>query len=401
MSKESRDHRLGPIHRCCFRAPTVSYRPDLGSCTPRPIGCISSVLSPTMRVSVFVRGESLTFRTNQTLVFERQSILVFYSLFPFAAGLLLLYFGAGWLVRGASGLARTMGLTPMVIGLTVVAFGTSAPEFVVSLVSALKGKSMIALGNVVGSNICNIALVLGLTVLFQPVTTNRSVITRDIPVMLAISAFLLLLSCNSFIGRTEGMVLFGGILAYTWFNYRMARKEHRNGLKAEKPAHDDSHPKEILIKKTWIQVASVVCGIAGVVIGADLLVDAAVSIMATLGVDEKFVGLTVVAFGTSVPELATSVVAAMKKEMDISLGNLVGSNVFNLLSVIGATAMIKPITITGGLLESGLVLDYLVMMGISAMPWVLMRKDLTLSRKDGLVLLACYGAYVTFLVTKL
>lgn len=136
------------------------------------------------------------------------------------------------------------------------------------------------------------------------------------------------------------------------------------------------------------------------VVGADLLVDAAVSMMTALGVDEKFVGLTVVAFGTSVPELATSVVAAMKKEMDISLGNLVGSNVFNILSVIGATAMVRPIVIPGGFVGSGLVVDYLVMMAISALPVVLMKQDLTISRRKGLILLGCYAAYVCFLIIK-
>jgi cation:H+ antiporter len=141
-------------------------------------------------------------------------------------------------------------------------------------------------------------------------------------------------------------------------------------------------------------------GTGAVVLGADLLVDAAVSIMTALGVDEKFVGLTVVAFGTSVPELATSVVAAMKKEMDISLGNLVGSNVFNLLSVVGATAMVRPIAIAGGFFGSGLVVDYLVMMAVSALPLVLMKQDLTITRGKGLILLSCYVAYVLFLIVK-
>lgn len=318
----------------------------------------------------------------------------------FTAGLLLLYYGAGWLVRGASTLARSLGLTPMVIGLTVVAFGTSAPELVVSLVSAVKGKSMIALGNVVGSNICNIALVLGLTAVFQPVTTHRIVITRDIPLMLAISAFLLLLSLNSVVGRIDGAVLFSGIIAYTWFNYKVAVRVDRT---LPEDAGGDVHPPPPatgLMDKRWGQCLMIAGGTAAVVIGADLLVDAAVSIMSALGVNEKFVGLTVVAFGTSVPELATSVVAAMKKEMDISLGNLVGSNVFNLLSVVGATALARPIIIRGGFIGSGLAVDYLVMMAISALPWVMMRRDLTISRRKGLILLGCYVAYVAFLILK-
>jgi cation:H+ antiporter len=317
----------------------------------------------------------------------------------FAAGLLLLYYGAGWLVKGSSTLARDLGLTPMVIGLTVVAFGTSAPELVVSLVSAAKGKSMIALGNVVGSNICNIALVLGLTAVFNPVTTNRVVITRDIPLMLAISGFLLLLSFNSVIGRIEGVLLFSGIVAYTWFNYKVALRIDRT-MPQQAATQAKLPPASGLLASRWGQLGMIIAGIGAVVYGADLLVDAAVSIMTALGVNEKFVGLTVVAFGTSVPELATSVVAAMKKEMDISLGNLVGSNVFNILSVIGATAMVRPIVVPGGFIGSGLVVDYLVMMAISALPLVLMKQDLTITRRKGLILLGCYVTYVCFLIIK-
>ena len=331
---------------------------------------------------------------------RRRIELILTHLISFTAGLLLLYYGAGWLVRGASTLARSLGLTPMVIGLTVVAFGTSTPELVVSLVSAVKGKSMIALGNVVGSNICNIALVLGLTAVFQQVRTSRVVINRDIPLMLAISTYLLLLSFNSLIGRIEGVTLFGGIIAYTWFNYMVAVRVNRTMPVTVNENTIVPPPDAGLMQKGWMQCLMIAGGTAGVVIGADLLVDAAVSVMSTLGVNEKFVGLTVVAFGTSVPELATSVVAAMKKEMDISLGNLVGSNVFNILSVVGATAMVRPIAIDGGFIGSGLVVDYLVMISISAMPWVMMRRDLTLSRRDGLVLLGCYVAYVIFLILK-
>ena len=317
----------------------------------------------------------------------------------FLAGLFLLYYGADWLVRGSSALARSLGLTPMVIGLTVVAFGTSAPELVVSLVSAIKGKSMIAVGNVVGSNICNIAMVLGLTAVFQPVTTSRIVITRDIPIMLAISLFLLLLSFNSVIGRIEGTILILGIIAYTGFNYAVAVRGTPNDRDENGPAASPP-PTSGVMRQRWAQCLFVGLGIAAVVIGADLLVDAAVSMMTALGVNEKFVGLTVVAFGTSVPELATSVVAALKKEMDISLGNLVGSNVFNLLSVIGASAMVRPITIPGGFVASGLIVDYLVMMVISALPLVMMRRDLTISRRKGLILVGCYVLYVVFLILK-
>jgi cation:H+ antiporter len=218
--------------------------------------------------------------------------------------------------------------------------------------------------------------------------------------MLAISTFLLLLSFNSVIGRVEGVALFCGIVAYTWFNYKVAVRVDRT-LPVPAGADTDLPPLIAgLIEKRWGQCLMIAGGTAAVVVGADLLVDAAVSIMSALGVNEKFVGLTVVAFGTSVPELATSVVAAMKKEMDISLGNLVGSNVFNILSVVGATAMVKPIVISGGFIGSGLVVDYLVMMVISALPWMLMKRDLTITRRKGLILLGCYVAYVSFLILK-
>ena len=322
------------------------------------------------------------------------------NLVAFSAGLLLLYYGAGWLVQGASVLARSLGFTPMVIGLTVVAFGTSAPELVVSLVSALKGKSMIALGNVVGSNICNITLVLGTTAVLHSVTTRRVVITRDIPLMLIVSLGLLLLSVNSVISRIEGIALIGSVVAYTWFNYKVAVQVRRTLPGQSDGSVTLSVPPSGLIDRRWFQLLLVAGGIAAVVLGADLLVDAAVRIMSVLGVSDRVVGLTVVAFGTSVPELATSVVAAMKREMEISLGNLVGSNVFNLLCVVGATAAVKPITISGGFFGSGLALDYLVMMVFSTMPWLLMRQDLILSRSNGFLLLGCYVVYVTSLILK-
>jgi len=325
-------------------------------------------------------------------------------------GFLLLYYGAEWLVKGSSSLARRLGITPIVIGLTVVAFGTSAPELVVSLVSAIKGKSMIAVGNVIGSNICNIALVLGMAAVFQPITSHRCVLTRDIPIMLGISLYLLLISWNSVIGRLEGATLFGGIILYTLINYFLAVKETRqiadivgegnedkgacilSELEAESVDYVESMGRQILM---------IVVGIAGVVGGAQIVVESAVKIMEILGVSEKFIGLTIVAFGTSLPELATSVVAAMRKEMDISIGNLVGSNVFNILSVLGAASLVRPIPIPGGFVESGLMIDYLVMMATSFLPWLMLRGTLTIRRRDGILLLLCYGSYLAYLIYKI
>jgi cation:H+ antiporter len=315
-------------------------------------------------------------------------------------GFLLLYYGAEWLVKGSSSLARNLGVTPVVIGLTVVAFGTSAPELVVSLVSSVQGKSMIAVGNVIGSNICNIALVLGLSAMFQPITSHPSVVQRDIPLMLGISIYLLLLSFNSMIGRLEGVTLFTGVIAYTLFNYYVAMK--KTNPDASSLTNELVHELEEIgyITARSKQIIFILIGIAGVVCGAQMVVDAAVKIMTVLGVSEKFIGLTIVAFGTSLPELATSVVAAMRKEMDISIGNLVGSNVFNMLSVIGVAAMVRPIPIPGGFFESGLIIDYLVMMFTSFLPWFLMRKTYTVTRTGGGVLLSCYVLYLVFLIWK-
>ena len=253
-------------------------------------------------------------------------------------GFVMLYYGAEWLVKGSANLARSLGVSPIVIGLTVVAFGTSAPELVVSVISSIANKSMIAVGNVVGSNICNIALVLGLSAFLMPLTADRSVIRRDIPLMLVISIYLLLLSMNSTISRIEGASLFAGVIAYTIFNYYISKKETRlaaqntplNAAGADVSeiafaqhvvSESEEEMEDIgIIESRPKQIALIIVGIACVVIGAQILIDAAVIIMKSFGVSEKFIGLTIVALGTSLPELATSVVAAMRKEMDISIG---------------------------------------------------------------------------------
>jgi cation:H+ antiporter len=335
-------------------------------------------------------------------------------------GFALLYYGAEWLVKGSANLARSLGITPVVIGLTVVAFGTSAPELVVSVISSLGEKSMIAVGNVVGSNICNIALVLGAAAFLMPITADRSVIRRDIPLMLAISVYLLIISANSHISRLEGATLVVGIILYTVFNYRISARDSRRAAAGsggnpgpvgwECASSEAVHARELLpeavtemeeigiVDSRVKQIALIVVGIAGVVTGAQVLIDAAVIIMKAFGVGEKFIGLTIVAVGTSLPELATSIVAALRKEMDISIGNLVGSNVFNILCVIGAAGLVRPIDIPGGLFESGLVVDYLVMMATSSLPLVFMLRDCTIRRSGGFLLLCCYVGYIGYLI---
>jgi cation:H+ antiporter len=284
----------------------------------------------------------------------------------------------------------------------VVAFGTSAPELVVSVTTAFKGESMIAVGNVVGSNICNIALVLGLSAVFQPIVSHPAVRNRDIPIMLAVSLLVLVFSLNSELSRLEGGILFTGIIGYTLLNYSFARRHKNSATAVEEEVEDISY-----VEKRWLQVVLILVGITGVVVGAQLVVDAAVEIMDALGVDRKFIGLTLVAFGTSLPELATSVVAAIRKEMDISIGNLVGSNVFNLMSVLGASALVRPIPIQverggeviPGFFESGMVWDYAVMFVISALPLFLLGRNHTVSRWGGALLLLCYVSYFAYLIS--
>jgi len=265
----------------------------------------------------------------------------------------------------------------------------------------------------VGSNICNIALVLGLTSVFRPLTCHRSVINRDIPIMLGISLYLLLISFDSKLGRFDGTTLFCGIIIYSFFNYYTATKESKNisGLTSvtskldQFPTRPISNSTKLAADKTdYIsrsgQIVRIVAGIASVVAGAEIVVNSAISIMHTFGISEKFIGLTVIAFGTSLPELATSVVAAIKKEMDISIGNLVGSNVFNILGVLGAASLIRPIQISGGFVESGLLIDYFAMILISFLPWLFMKKTFSTTRKNGVVLLFCYVGYIAYLTVK-
>ncbi len=326
---------------------------------------------------------------------------MYLTLFICITGFILLWYGADVLVKGSSSLASGLGVTPIVIGLTVVAFGTSAPEFVVSLDSAITGKGMIAVGNVIGSNICNIALVLGLSAVLRPIASSLSVINREIPIMLGISLYLFFISIDSTIGRVEGITLFSGIIAYTVFNYWISGKEKAKDI-SEKGIDYEAELKEIgYVPSRRAQIIFIFAGIAGIIAGARMVVYSAVEIMTVLGASEKFIGLTIVAFGTSLPELATSVVAAFRKEMDISMGNLLGSNVFNILSVLGAASIIRPITIAGGFMQSGLFTDYTVMMITGLLPWFMMRKTLTVSRLQGGILLLCYSGYIIYLFIRM
>lgn len=305
----------------------------------------------------------------------------------FFAGLAGLYFGAGWLVKGASGFASACNIKPVVIGLTIVAFGTSVPELVTSVIAGIRHASDIAMGNVIGSNIANIGLILGLSSIVQPLKIDMKLIYREMPIMVGISGLLYFMGWDGVISRIEGVVLFAGILAYTCYVYRIALKE---------PASIAQEYEEFIVEKDNNIVADVfwiVVGLGVLVGGAYLLVHSAVYIAKVIGISELVIGLTVIAVGTSLPELATSMVAAIRKESDISVGNVLGSNIFNILAVLGVAAIIQPLRVN----NASLRVDMPVMLFFSVFLIPIITWKFVLTRGQGVLLLLWYGAYVWWL----
>lgn len=298
-------------------------------------------------------------------------------------GFVLLYFGGDWLVNGGVSLARRFRISPLVIGLTIVAFGTSAPELLVSMTSAIKGSAGIAMGNVLGSNVANIGLILGLTAMLCPIITRNSRIIANGLVMIAASVLVLLFSLNNGISRIEGLILFISIVAFTVISIYTGRTRKDDMPESDAPDRE--------MKVIWA-VLLIILACLMLSFGADFMVDGATVLAQAIGVSDKVIGLTVVALGTSLPELAASVAAALKKEMDISIGNIIGSNIFNLLCVLGVSASIRPISFN---FEQYLT-DYIILMVFSAgllllvKPW---RKEGRLGRLSGLVMFAAYAVY--------
>lgn len=302
-------------------------------------------------------------------------------------GAALLFAGAEGLVRGASSLARRFGLSPLVIGLTVLAFGTSMPELVVSVSAALEGASAIAVGNVVGSNIGNIALILGITALISPPRVQAQVVKVDIPVMIGVSVLVVVLLNDGMLGRLEGAVLALGLLGYVAFQLLAARKESG----AIQDEFDEGVPP--VTGSPLVDVLLVLGGLGLLVLGARWLVSGAVTLAESFGVPDAVIGLTVVAIGTSLPELATSVVAALRGEGDLAVGNVVGSNIFNLLGILGIAAVVHPLSSAGiSLVDLG------VMLGLTVLLLPLMRWGLRVNRWEGGALVAVYAAYMVYLV---
>ncbi len=303
--------------------------------------------------------------------------------------------GAEFLVRGASRLARSFGISPLVVGLTVVAFGTSSPELAVSVSGALAGGAGadVALGNVVGSNIFNVLFILGLSALLTPLVVERRLVWLDVPLMIVVSLAAWLFAADGTIARWEGLILFAGIVAYTVHAIRSARKERT----AVAPAPAD--PAAEAGSTSGGLTASVVLVIAGLVVlvvGSQWLVDGAVAMAKGLGVSELVISLTIVAAGTSLPEVATSVLASLRGERDIAVGNVVGSNIFNLLCVLGGAAAVAPNGITVS--PAALQFDVPVMAAVALACLPIFFTGHRIARGEGALFLAYYVAYVAFLV---
>ncbi|KFJ90339.1 sodium:calcium antiporter [Pseudomonas sp. 1-7] len=310
------------------------------------------------------------------------------------AGLVLLVAGAEVLVRGAAKLAAQFGIPPLIIGLTVVAFGTSAPETAVSVQAALDGSGDLAIGNVVGSNIANVLLILGMTALVAPLIVSRQLIRLDVPIMIGASLLTFGLAWDGSLSRLDGALLFAGVLTYTGFLIYSARKD--------KGGDDDEFAKEFGLDEApkpyaWaINLGLIIAGLVLLVTGSNFLVEGAVTLARALGISELVIGLTVVAIGTSLPELATSILAAIKGERDIAVGNIVGSNIFNLLCVLGLASLVSPAAISVS--PNALAFDFPVMIAVAVACLPIFFAGYRINRWEGLLFLAYYVAYTLYLI---
>ncbi|MBM4180267.1 MAG: calcium/sodium antiporter [Betaproteobacteria bacterium] len=322
------------------------------------------------------------------------------SVLWFVLGLIALVAGAELLVRGASRLALSFGISPLVVGLTVVAFGTSAPEMAVSVQSAWAGQVDIALGNVVGSNIFNVLVILGLSALITPLVVHQQVIRQEVPVMIGVSLLLWAMAADGGIGRGEGLLLAGLVVAYTVLLIRQSRRETA-AVQAEVDAEyaeafDGARPGW---RDHWgIQLLLILAGLALLLMGSRWLVEAAVGFARHLGVSELVIGLTIVAAGTSLPEVATSVMAAIRGERDIAVGNVVGSNIFNILSVLGFSALVAPAQLI--VAPALLAVDLPVMVAVAVACLPVFFTGARVARWEGLLFLMLYTAYTVYLILR-
>lgn len=316
------------------------------------------------------------------------------ELLLFLLGLVFLLVGAEALVRGASLLALSVGISPLVVGLTVVAFGTSSPELAVSLQSAVSGRADLALGNVVGSNIFNVLFILGASALIVPLLVARQLIRQEVPVMIGVSLVLLVLAQDGRIGRGDGALLAALLLAYTVFLVYQSRRQNQVGAERLSEGAPVSAPGRE--RHPAIQLLLIAAGLGALVLGATWLVEAAVRFAQYLGVSELVIGLTIVAAGTSLPEVATSIVAALRGQRDIAVGNVVGSNVFNILGVLGLSAIAGPAGIQ--VAPSVLAFDLPVMIAVAFACLPIFFTGNLIARWEGALFIGLYAAYMGYVL---
>jgi cation:H+ antiporter len=302
------------------------------------------------------------------------------NIFLLCLGIVLLYLGSEWMVKGAASLALSLSVRPIIVGLTVVAFATSAPELLVSLIAAFKGAAGVSLGNILGSNVANIGLVLGASALVRPLAVDRRLVRREIPFMIGASGAFWLVCLDGWIGRVDGIILLSGLAVFLVVGIVSARTGgEANGQAVAKDK-----------KKIAWYIFLVLIGMAGLVYGADLIVNSAIFIARKLGLSEIFIGLSIVALGTSLPELATSVVAGARGEHDISIGNVVGSNVFNVCMVIGTVGLFNPMPVNMGLMR----FEFPAMFALCLILLVFARTGYVLNRLEGLFFLLCFFSFI-------
>ncbi len=304
-------------------------------------------------------------------------------------GLIVLILGGDFLVKGASSIALRLNLSPLVVGLTIVAFGTSAPELLISVKSALSGSPDLAMGNVIGSNICNLALVLGIAAIISPIIVQKSSISVDWPMTMGSSVLLYLMVREGYVDSHEGILFVFILLAYLFFIIRKSRKDSQ----ISKALEEDFDLPDESESKLWKDILFIALGSLGLFLGAEWFVGGAQSLARQMGIEERVIGITVLALGTSLPELVTSSVASFKKQTDLALGNLMGSNIFNILSILGITSIIKEIKVSDIILNK----DMIWMLGITLIILPMMLSKRQLGRTDGIILMMIY-IYYTYTV---
>ncbi|MCM1144534.1 MAG: calcium/sodium antiporter [Blautia sp.] len=301
------------------------------------------------------------------------------------AGFVMLVKGADWFVEGASKVAEKFGIPPLVVGLTIVAMGTSLPEAAVSTSAALKGSAEITIGNVLGSNILNVLLILGITSVIRPLKVQKSTVKYEMPMVIGASVLLAVLGLfDGVVGRIEGVILLAGMVAYLWYLFQMSKKGQAVVEEDTPTGKNDS-----LLKLLFL----IVLGGIMIVLGSDITVDAATALAKLFGMDERLIGLTIVAFGTSLPELVTSATAAIKGKADIAIGNIVGSNLFNILFVAGIAAVITPVVYA-----PDFFLDSIICIAAAILLWLCVLRKQMLQRLGGVILLAGYAGYFLYLM---